>query len=189
VIEYLNEEMSQAEVYGVEVRCYGSEEGRMVVAPRLVGSTQQAVGRKTAGSPPRKVWKPDTLRDACADVDQPLRERLQAILRWAEERGAWLPAARALTPVLRIPGKGGDHIMSVCWDGRVQCMMRPERFAGGEGERDQFVEMLNRFPIFAYDVAQITSSKFSKHPITELAVADVAELLKQLERFTPSAPA
>jgi hypothetical protein len=111
------------------------------------------------------------------------------ILRWAEERGAWLPAARALTPVLRISGNAGDHIMSVFWDGRVQCMMRPERFAGGESERDQFVEMLNRFPIFAYDTAQIASSKFSKQPITELAVADLAELLRQLERFTLSSPA
>lgn len=46
MIEYLNREMENAEVYGLELRRFGQEPGPQVLVPYLVGETQEIADRK-----------------------------------------------------------------------------------------------------------------------------------------------
>jgi len=48
MIEYLNREMENAEVLGLEAKFYGSEADALVLAPRLVGQTQSAIDRRSS---------------------------------------------------------------------------------------------------------------------------------------------
>jgi len=48
-IEYLNAEMSTAEIYGLELRCYGNDSDSLVLVPYLIGQTQATADRKGRG--------------------------------------------------------------------------------------------------------------------------------------------
>lgn len=52
-IEYLNEEMENTEIYGLELRCYGDEKNSLVIAPLLIGQTQATAEKKKIVTPPR----------------------------------------------------------------------------------------------------------------------------------------
>lgn len=52
VIEFLNDQLSQASVVGIEVRQYVGDGGSMILVPQAVGQTEQARIGKSAGSSP-----------------------------------------------------------------------------------------------------------------------------------------
>jgi hypothetical protein len=91
VIEYLNAEMANAEIYGLELQCYGDESASLVLVPRLVGQTQAVVDRKRGDD--SSQWLPDRLRVAYGAMeDQLLGGRLGMLLEWAVACGCFMPA-------------------------------------------------------------------------------------------------
>jgi hypothetical protein len=52
-IEYLNEEMENTEIYGLELQCYGDEKNSLVIVPLLIGQTQATAEKKKKETPPR----------------------------------------------------------------------------------------------------------------------------------------
>ena len=69
VIEFLNEQMSPAEVLGIEVPQYVGD-GHQVLVPRVVGRTATAVAAKGPG---RATWDEETLLQTAGNAhDQPL---------------------------------------------------------------------------------------------------------------------
>lgn len=53
IVEYLNQEMENTEVYGLELQCYGDEKASLVLVPRLIGQTQATAERKKKETSPR----------------------------------------------------------------------------------------------------------------------------------------
>jgi hypothetical protein len=63
VIEFLNSQMSPAEVIGIEVRQYVGQ-GLKTLVPRVIGETAEAQQRKARGSSsPRRDWSWEAYRD------------------------------------------------------------------------------------------------------------------------------
>lgn len=97
IIEYLNAEMSTAEIYGLELRCYADESSHLVLVPHLVGQTQAIADRKGPTSLVT-LWTVDRLRSAYDNLsDRDAADRLGRMLTWAMEAGSFLEA-RARTP-------------------------------------------------------------------------------------------
>lgn len=96
VIEFLNEQMSPAEVLGVELRQYVHDGGHVAYVPRVVGRTSAAVTQKTRTG---QQWTEATFRDAvrsrCTDLEQALIEKL---LDHARRHGTKLSWGKGLTP-------------------------------------------------------------------------------------------
>jgi hypothetical protein len=65
VIEFLNEQMSPAEVLGVEVPQFVGADGHQVLVPRLIGRTSAAVATKQSAAGTQ--WSEATLLEAAAD--------------------------------------------------------------------------------------------------------------------------
>ena len=114
IVEFLNEGMVRAEVFGVEVRQFVGE-GHQTLVPRVVGRTTVAdqVKQGASGSGSRRTyhWTIETLRDRAAELggDRAIR-LIDAVVRWS--------AARGITPGLGV-GKGGPiYIEAVLRDGR-----------------------------------------------------------------------
>jgi hypothetical protein len=91
IIEYLNQNMHDTEVYGIEVRQYvGTAEGSVVetLVPRLIGQTVAAMehkGRAAAG-PIRRVRDVEAFLRLSEEVAGPdVRQVAEAIARWASE--------------------------------------------------------------------------------------------------------
>jgi hypothetical protein len=135
IIEYLNAEMQNAEIYGLELRCYGSTDDRLVLVPRLVGQTQAMVEKKTRSE--LKRWAPEEIRDAYARLpDNQLAGRLLETLDWALRHESF-KGARAKNPAFSACSSVGDRIFTVTLDGTLYWFADENHYAGGRQERDQ----------------------------------------------------
>jgi hypothetical protein len=84
IIEYLNAELRNAEVYGLELACYGTDEKTLVLVPRLVGRTQETADRKLTVDASR-LWTSQQLSEVYANVqdttDQGARKLASYLVR------------------------------------------------------------------------------------------------------------
>jgi hypothetical protein len=106
IVEFLNTQMSPAEVIAIEVRQYVGK-GLRTLVPRVLGQTAEAQTRK--GRSIRKRWDEETfiedLREHCTEGEVRVAERL---IDWAREKlpeFSWGTGARAsLIPALKRGG-------------------------------------------------------------------------------------
>ena len=133
MIEYLNAEMRNAEVLGLEIKCYGDDSSSLVLVPRLVGQTQATADRKPLGKAVQ--WPIEQLR-ALYKSDEPFSRTLD----WAMRKGAFLEN-RAETASFALRGKGRYRIATVFPD-HIYLFLRENCYVGGAAERDKFVEEL-----------------------------------------------
>jgi hypothetical protein len=100
VIEFLNEQMSPAEVLGVELRQYVSGpvgDPHTVYVPRVVGRTTAAVATKIRSTGGRLWDRGSLLESASATAGGAAAELLRQILDDAEQRGTTLRWGRGAT--------------------------------------------------------------------------------------------
>ncbi|MGZ3525836.1 MAG: hypothetical protein ACXU9L_13680 [Thermodesulfobacteriota bacterium] len=60
MIEYLNNEMQNTEVLGLELKFYGEQTESMVLVPLLAGQSQSIIDKKGSTSSSRMAWTKDT---------------------------------------------------------------------------------------------------------------------------------
>lgn len=96
VIEFLNEQMSPAEVLGVELRQYVGGQ-HTVYVPHLVGRTSAAVVQKTRGA--GQPWDRESFLDAAEGRCSPAEVQLiHRLLRDVDTRGVKLSWGKGVTP-------------------------------------------------------------------------------------------
>lgn len=87
IIEFLNKQMSPAEVLGVEVPLYTGGPGYQLLVPSLVGQTAEAQAAKTTAGP-RRLWDEETYY---SDMNDRLGEEgertVRVIVDWLQQRG------------------------------------------------------------------------------------------------------
>lgn len=90
MIEYLNDEMERVEVLGLELRCYGHGEERLVLVPTIVGQTVANLDKRNVSAKYTK-WTAEAARTAFREWDDPENRALFAILLdWAEQNGRYM---------------------------------------------------------------------------------------------------
>lgn len=92
IVEFLNRQMSPAEIYAVEVKQYAGQGIRSLV-PRVVGITADADMRKSANKGERKEWDKNAFLEVLQNrANQRELKAAEQILHWAESRNlriAW----------------------------------------------------------------------------------------------------
>jgi len=84
VVEFLNEQMSPAEVLAIEVRQYIGG-GKKTLVPCVFGQTEEARQRKTIGANSETLWNEQSFLDAVERTSgQPSRQIAEDLLRWIE---------------------------------------------------------------------------------------------------------
>ena len=143
MIEYLNHEMANVEVLGLELRCYGGGDlGRLVLVPRILGQTQITAEKKTARSIATK-WSPDRLREYFRDgesADPLVAIRIDKLLHWATTNQRFAEST-AQTPSFGLKSVTGARIFNIYWPGGY-VWVQPEKYSGGIPQRDRFLETL-----------------------------------------------
>lgn len=185
IIEYLNGELRNAEVYGLELRCYGTDEATFVLVPRLVGRTQATADQKASVS-----WTPDRLREAYANVaGRTLRERLLALLEWAQGRASIITAS-AKRPTLGIKGRGNLRLFSVYVDGAIYWFMRESAYLDGREERDRLAAQLRTLGLIdpGLDLADIVDGRNLARKLGDLTEEQLSGFLELLAGAASPAP-
>lgn len=110
IIEFLNEQMSPAEVLGVELRQYVGGE-HIAYVPRVIGQTARAQDVKSVGGSGR-LWSEQTLLDVArqrrSDAEVRLVERLLGDVKSRGERCGWGKGVTAgVSAWYRVAGQPG----------------------------------------------------------------------------------
>ena len=137
IIEYLNRELQNAEVLGLELACYGQDSPPQVLVPRLIGRV-----KASAPSSKPRFWSSNDLQMAYRDLSDPvLAGRLLAMLSWAEENHIFMPT-QAKNPGFGLQSNTGKRLCSFSHAGVIFPYLTDETFAGTAVERQQFVDEL-----------------------------------------------
>jgi hypothetical protein len=134
VIEMLNSEMENIDIFGLELGCYGESGEEFVLVPRIVGQTIRAVDRKGAGKV--RPWSPDELRSRYRSIasDAPDRaHRLDEILDWALQESLYVRSISA-TPCFALGDNDGTRLVTVNPDGLLHWYAGEHVYAGWGGE-------------------------------------------------------
>lgn len=182
MIEYLNAEMKQARVYGLELRRYGEESGPQVLVPNLVGQMQATEVKPLSEVTP---WPVDRLQDAYDNLlDEQLGKRLRTLLDWAVKERIFLES-RTKAPSFGFRGRSGQRLVSFFADGTVYCYINERPYLGGAEERDRLVAELKALQLLdpALDPQEVVSGRSLARKLTELKEDDFTALLKVFSHF------
>lgn len=182
-IEYLNREMQNAEVLGLELRCYGDSQDDIVLVPRVIGQTQEVVTRKAGLRLP--PWTRQRLEQALAATrDLSLRECIARLMAVAGERKS-LRESYGRIPQFLIENVSGQVLVTVYLDGRIYFTLKPAYHPGGEAQRDQLVAELKSLGLLPpdFDVATVQDGRMASCRIHELGQREFEGLERLLRRI------
>jgi hypothetical protein len=184
-IEYLNKEMQNAEVLGLEIRCYGVEPGPIILVPYVVGYSVTGTASKPSGS--KRLWRPEQLKAEYAKLDdQRLSDRLLALLDWAVKQGFFVTGpGRTELPGFGLRGRSGQRIVSIFpeW---VQVLLDESRYEGFLLDRQNLVNDLKTLGMyeatFDPDKARHASPELARS-LNELTENEFAQFLSVLAKY------
>ena len=114
MIEYLNVEMRNTEVYGLEVNCYGPDSENVVMMTRVIGRVQAVVDKRAArNGGATKLWTVEDLQEYFSNLENKDASVVaMALLDWACKKSRYL-TAKTKYPVLRIATANGKFRIGV----------------------------------------------------------------------------
>lgn len=123
IVEFLNRQMSPADVLAIEVRQYVDDSGEhQTLVPRLIGDTQAA--RRAKRHTPRAAWSEQTWLESFRETHgDEAADVAMSTMSWARDRGlevAFGTAARA-SALLKVPGR--FTLITITHDGRFEVYM------------------------------------------------------------------
>lgn len=185
MIEYLNSEMRNAQILGLELACFADQDDSVVLAPRLVGQSSQLVEQKTSG---RKIvfWNEERLRRAFENLDNVLRgERLTSVLDWAVSNDVAVFSS-SVNPAFGIEGKSGTRIASLYGTGHVFALFEPQKFEAAESDREQFLSRLQDASLLdsGLRLDKIKSGKTCSQTLDELDDRQFEQLMQIFMDFS-----
>lgn len=183
MIEYLNTEMENAEVLGLELRVYGEEDGLVILAPRIVGQTQAIVDRRK-GSSNAIIWNESKLRESFGQIDEESANRLIQLLDWSVQNDCFLES-RAQLPSFGLAGKTGERIIGVPSTGKLYLFFELGKYSGGSAERDQFVNALKRLDLISPQIvpSEVTSGRNFSRSLSEMTEETFEGMLGILQSY------
>lgn len=151
IVEFLNEQMTPAEVLAIAIRHYSGQEQRSLV-PTLYGKTAKAQGSKSSGR--GQTWSEDSFFTALSESAGPqAAEIAHQILRWAQSRGLriWWGSGKqqgSFFPILDRPGSSPFPI-GVWTYGSIEIQFQhlQNRMPFNDPQlRREFLDRLNEIP-------------------------------------------
>lgn len=139
IIEFLNRQMSETEVFAIEVKQYVDAAGeRQTIVPRVIGRTEAAKAAKSGARRPSRQWdKLSLLEEIEREASKEAAEVAGSLIEWAAGRGD-----------VDIYYGGGDEFGSakcrLTQDGTV--MLRPFRIYSDGSAMIAFTEMRGQPP-------------------------------------------
>lgn len=182
MIEYLNKEMQNAEVLGLELKCYGEESASLVLVPRLVGQTQAAIDKKSG----RNVkWTVDKLKIAYKELsDKELGRKLRKILDWSVNKKCFMVTI-SMFPAFGFQGKSKERIISFFSDGYIYAYLNEKHYPEGAEERNELVGKLKELQFLDQDLdhQQVVSGRNLAKKLSELTDEELDSLLDVFSRY------
>ena len=171
IIEFLNEQMEQSEVLGVEIKQYTSH-GLRTLVPRVVGQTTEAQAKRK-GIPQSRQWDESSFfEDLRSRHDADVEETTRTIYEWAQSIAdrIWFGKGKnngSFIPILT--HKGTEHQMFAVYTyGTVEIYFYWYLYKPPFDSLDKRMELLKR--LNAIEGVKIPESRIDKRPGIQLTV-------------------
>lgn len=183
MIEYLNGEMSNADVLGLELRCYGSGDKEYVMAPRVVGQSVTVAERKSV-SKQKTRWSEQLLRETMRKKsDKSKSERFERLLDFAVSKGVFAEST-GLKPGFGLLGQTGQR--TIWWEhsGTVYFVLKEGRYPGIEGGHEYVCQQLKNAGLLDQDlkVETIVDGRSTKVAITDMTDEQFESLYRLIKK-------
>jgi hypothetical protein len=186
MIEYLNSQMRDIEVLGLELRCYGSDTDALVCVPRVVGQTRGTVGQSGTS---QVSWTASSLKKAYSQLpDLGLAQKLERALDWAVENGFFIES-RAESPTFGFRGAVRKRLGSFYIDGQIYLYLKEEFYPRGANGRAQFLSHLVDLGMLpaGFDVNQVEQGRNLIRSLADLSDSEFKDLLDIFTRHIKGA--
>ena len=181
MIEYLNYEMDNVEVLGLELKCYGSDDEQLVLVPNIIGQSVASIDRRESASQYKK-WAPKDLRQAFDEMDdKDIADAYLAVLNWAEQSKTFLLSS-AKNACFGIKNSEGRRILGLYHADGPWGYFEPAKYVEVE-DRDRYVDLLKSAGLL--DESFDPGLKAQKR-LTFSTMEDAKRLIGVLEEFQSS---
>lgn len=182
IIEFLNKEMRNTEILGLEIRCYGANEEKLIVSPVIIGQTQATAEKKSTSV--KTKWTYSLLKKAYDEMeDSVLKNRLLELLEWAKENNL-LESTRSPKPSMGFIGElKGGRIFTIKGNGKILSLLSSKDFDHNEEERNKLSERLNELSIYDFDIDEVEKSRWSDRRLHEMDSKEYQEFKQILKDF------
>ena len=184
MIEYLNAEMKNVEVLGLELKCYGKDQTPVVLVPRLAGQTQSVIDGKRKSDRSIK-WTVDKLNETFSEMDdQELGKKFCRILKWAVDKNVF-SFSTAMSPHFGLQGKNTSRIVSLNKKGNIYVIFKDKAFLGGVADRDRLIGKLKDLQLIDtnIDPKKIIDGRDCTRTLAELSEDEINKFMNVLEEF------
>ncbi|CAN5117210.1 hypothetical protein BH23CHL1_BH23CHL1_04950 [soil metagenome] len=181
IVEFLNVQMSPAEVLAVEIKQYTGQ-GQQALVPRVIGQTEQAVQKKATPTTGRRQWDEESFFTKLSNEHGPAAtSTARRILQWAEQNALTVGWGKGQIDGSFYPifyHRGEKYWTVAVWtSGTVQLqfgMMKERPPFDDETRRLDLLNRLNGLP----DVA-IPPSRITTYPSISLTALDDTAVLSE----------
>lgn len=186
IVEFLNEQMSPAEVIAVEIKQYisGCSNLRTFV-PRVIGQTTKAKDHKSAVSRRSGAWDEETFFEELADKVPGAVAPTRSLLKWMNRNLGeitWGRGAKVASFVAYLEHKEpGKKLFEVWTDDRLFIHLgdqNPSFPLQNSSKRSELILRLNSIP--GVTISEKTKNKWSSVPLSVVANEDALEQLVEV---------
>lgn len=183
MIEFLNHEMHNTEVLGLELRAYGDDAESLVLVPRVIGQTQYSVDRRMS-STDVVLWSFEHLAQHFRESADKNDLVLLKILEWAQDKNC-LVESRAQKPTFGLCSKQQERIISVTSTGQLYLFFEEYKYPNAEDDRDSLLSELKRIGLFPQDLnpSQVKSGRNTNRKVWELNSDQLSDLFAILDQY------
>lgn len=173
IVEFLNVQMSPAEVLAVEIKQYTGQ-GQQALVPRVIGQTEQAVRNKSVVSRETRPWDEKLFLKEMTENHGPAHAIIAGeLLKWASDHSlsiAWGQGRvhGSFTPMV-VHGDARHHTFGVSTDGYLSILflyLRNREPFDNEMKRLELLQRVNAIP--GVDISTERISGYATLPISAL---------------------
>jgi len=183
MIEFLNREMQNTEVLGLELRAYGDDIESLVLVPRVIGQTQSSVDRRMSGTG-IVLWTFERLLKYFRESLDDETIVLLKILEWAQKKGCFAES-RAQTPTFGLYNKIRERIISVTSTGQLYLFFEEYKYQNQAEERDALLSEFKSINLLPQnlDPSKVISGRNTIRKVWELDSNELQVLFDILDRY------
>ncbi len=181
IVEFLNEQMTPAEVLAVEIKQFAGQ-GLKTLVPRVMGQTAEAQQKKSTGTRESRKWDETSFMETLrANTDPDRVAAARTLLEWAQKKMTrvwWGEGTRSGSFVPVLEHHGQSHYVIAVWTyGSVEMgfqWMKTRPPFHDEAKRRELLQRLNAIPGIT-----LPADSIGRRPNFSLSILTNADILTQ----------
>lgn len=183
MIEFINAEMQNVEILGLELGCYGETDTSVVVVPRIVGQSLASAERRNSPADVT-VWENEKIREGIDSIaSETIKARFSELFDLALSTGCYKPSKGKVLG-FQITGQSGVRIFNVFSDGGVYVVLHTSVYPD-IAKRDRLAAALKNIGVLdaGLNPDTLADGKYFSRKLGDLSPDEFSKLLATIREL------